>query len=114
MGKKAFSFLLSLSLIVGTLSGLLPGTAMKVYADGINTLSDLQTALDEADSNTEIIVSGVIDLPSGTNLDGHGATVRVETLYVDANGLFADNPTSSGVFRVKASNVVKISIMMAA
>ena len=111
MGKKAFSFLLSLSLIVGTLSGLLPGTAMKVYADGINTLSDLQTALDEADSNTEIIVSGVIDLPSGTNLDGHGATVRVETPYVDANGLFADNPTSSGVFRVKASNVVKISNM---
>ena len=42
MGKKAFSYLLSLSLIVGTLSGLLPGTAMKVYADGINTLSDLR------------------------------------------------------------------------
>ena len=67
-------------------------------------LTELQSALTTATSSTEIIVTAPIIIESDTNLDGKGATIRVETPYLNEQGYIDESSTSrSFVFKIKQS-----------
>ena len=85
----------------------------KISADSslitVSNIEELEEALNKANQDTEIIVSQTINLPGNTKLDGHGATVRVETPYIQADGKVGDEYSNYGVFKINGD--VKIENM---
>ena len=57
----------------------------------VNNFEELEQALSKANQDTEIVVSQTINLSGNMNLDGHGATIRVENPYVNSDGKVGDN-----------------------
>lgn len=106
---RLLSVLLSLALVVG----LIPGMSLAVNAETktVDTLAELTQALNSAGTGTEIIVSKAIELPDGTDLDGHGATIRVETPYLNTGGLRENDPSKYGVFTVSNGSTVTLKNM---
>ena len=73
----------------------------------------LQEALSNANQDTEIIVSQIITLPSDIiELDGKGATVRVEKPYINADGKVGSDYSNYGVFIINDDvNIKNMKIM---
>lgn len=113
-GKRLFSILLTLALVIG----LMPSMTLTAAAAGestvtVSTLAQLQTALDNPDVS-EVIVSKTISLSEGTNLDGKGKTIRVETPYIGSDGLVLDSGECSnyGVFSTYGTVTIKNMTIM--
>ena len=88
----------------------------KVLAENVaikvDNFEGLQDALSNANQDTEIIVSQTINLSSNVSLDGHGATVRVEKPYVNADGKVGSGYSNYGVFIINGNiNIRNMKIM---
>ena len=79
----------------------------KVLAENVaikvDNFEGLQDALSNANQDTEIIVYQTINLSSNVSLDGHGATVRVEKPYVNADGKVGSGYSNYGVFIINGN-----------
>lgn len=112
--KMCLRLILALVIVCGIcLISFKSGDLSSVRAEEVtvSSLSDLQTALSTADSSTEIIVSSAITLTDGIDLDGNGATIRVETPYVDEAGYVNSSYSNYGVF-VYGTGTYKLSNMI--
>ncbi|MBQ9491948.1 MAG: InlB B-repeat-containing protein [Firmicutes bacterium] len=83
----------------------------KVWAENVpitvSNFEELRAALCNANQDTEIIVSQIITLPSDIELDGHGATVRVEKPYINADGKVGSGYSNYGVFIIDGNVDIK-------
>ncbi|MBQ7707347.1 MAG: hypothetical protein IJT72_06170, partial [Lachnospiraceae bacterium] len=89
IGKGLLSFVLTLALVVGTLSGIVPGTSMVAKADGTHThdgitftewtsTNSLPTTAGNYYLANDVTISSTWSVPSGTTnlcLNGHGITM---------------------------------------
>ena len=73
-------------------------------AENITTFDQLQAAINDQDVE-EIIVSQTIALPDGTDLDGNGKLIRVETPYLNEDGTVNNGYSTYPVFSVDNSTV---------
>ncbi len=113
-GKRLFSILLALALVIGmTPSMTLTAAAAGESTVTVSTLDELQAALNNPDVS-EVIVSKNISLIGGTNLDGNGKTIRVETPYIGSDGLVLDSGECSnyGVFTTYGTVTLKNMTLM--
>ena len=74
----------------------------------VSNFEELREALCNANQDTEIIVSQIITLPSDIiELDGKGATVRVEKPYINADGKVGSGYSNYGVFVINGNVDIK-------
>ena len=78
----------------------------------VNNFTELEQALSDANQDTEIIVSQTINLSGNIDLDGHGATIRVEKLYINFDGKVGSGYSNYGVFIINGDiNIKNMKIM---
>lgn len=78
----------------------------------VASYEELETALDLANENTEIVVTQCITLPDDTVLDGHGAIVRVVCPYVSEDGIVRDGEYSDySVFELSGNKTATLKNM---
>lgn len=109
----AFGFSLSFSAL-GAFRA--PEKPVSVKATGplsATTLAELESALVNADEDTEIIVSQPIEITQDKVIDGKGATIRYAVPYVREDGYILDEAASAGsrVFAVGNGSEVTLKNM---
>lgn len=79
----------------------------------VSNYSDFKDALVGATASTEIIVTNSITIPDGEALDGNGATVRVETPYLDEHGYVNHSATNLDyIFSIEQNSTVTMENMV--
>ena len=89
-GKRLFSCLIVAIMMMGALfcySGIAIDKQIAKAGSEVSSYEALVAALEDADENSEIVVTQTIEVPHGATLDGHGATVRVSRPYIDEDGI---------------------------
>jgi|GEM_PF-1593173 len=79
------------------------------YAERItvSNLAELQSALEDASSNTTIIITERIEVENeDLELDGHGATITVPEPFVNPDGTLNENASDFGVFDLDSGDFV--------
>ena len=99
-GKRLISYLIVVAIMFG---GLFFGSGFTIAQQTtsttnlieVDTYEELVDALATADENTEIVVTQEMILPDGADLNGHGATVRVEKPFIDEDGIIRSGDKSN-------------------
>ena len=99
IGKSLISCLIVVALIFG---GFFFGSGFTIAQQTtttnlieVGTYEELVDALEDADENTEIVVTQEMILPDEADLNGHGATVRVEKPFIDEDGIIRSGDKSN-------------------
>jgi hypothetical protein len=85
----------------------------KVKQVSVSTYSDFVSALENADSDTTIVVTKRIEIQDeGVVLDGHDATIQVQTPYLNESGEINSNRSQYGVFANPNNTTLKNMTIM--
>ena len=90
MRKSIIACLCALSVLFSGFlcySGITLGKQIAKAETEVSSYEELQAALENADENSEIVVTQTIELPNDAVVDGHGAIVRVVAPYIREDGI---------------------------